>query len=173
MKNLLFLTLLALMVSCKEGPQKPLRYADVDTSSKDVLHLTDPDDYYYSLEDLIEASQGKVVYVNFWASYEFGFKESMRALEKLEKEMPKENFKIINICLDAVMLPFEQHLRITTLEHNYIARGFEDSNFAEEYDFVALPRFMLYDRKGKLIDNNAMAPTNENLESTLQLLIEQ
>ena len=160
-----------LAVSCQQKQEKQ-RYADVDTSSNEVLHLTDPDDFYYSLEDLVEAHPDKFVYVHFWNSYETNFKETMRAMEKLEKDFKGKDLVILNICLEPVMRPFLTHLDITVLENNYIARNFPEATFFDTYDFIGLPRFMIYDRKGKLIDQNAMSPLNENLEPTLQALIE-
>lgn len=169
MKTISLLTLIILFCSCKQEPEKPLRYADVDTSSNEVVHLTDPDDIYYSLDDLIAQNEGKIIYVYFWHS---GVpKEFMRAVEQLENKMDPDNFVILNIGTDDIMSPFENHLNITTLKHNYLARNFPEADFYQENNFIEIPKYMIYDRAGNLIDNNAMSPDNENLEETLNVLI--
>lgn len=171
MKNLFLLSILLLLVSCKQEPVKQLKYADVDTSTNEVIHLTDADDYYFSLEDVVEMNKGKVIYVNFFNS--FTEVELMRAVEALEKKYDSNDFVIVNIITDTAMLPFENHLQKTTLQHNYIVRNFPQANFFSERNFQVIPRYMIYDTEGKLLDDNALRPDNSNLDMTIETLLNQ
>ncbi|BAO54731.1 TlpA family protein disulfide reductase [Nonlabens marinus] len=171
MKNSLILVFLFILLSCKEESKQPLRFADVDTSSNEIIHLTDGEDIYYSMEDLLAMHEGKVVYVHFWNS--FTSKDKMRSVELLEKKYADKDFVILNIGTDTAMMPFEMHLEITTLENNYLARNFEQAAFFKEREFYVIPRYMLYDKQGNLLDDNAMSPDNPDLDTTLQTLLDQ
>lgn len=170
MKNISFIVLLLLVISCSKKSEN-LKYADVDTSSNEVLHLTDKEDYYYSFEEMISKNKGNLIYVEFWSSSSLYAMDLMRPLEKLEKDFEGKEFIIVSINVDLIMMPFEKHLSITTLKNNYLARNFPKASFFEDHNFEGLPRFMLFDKNGKIIDSNAMAPDNENLAETLKVLL--
>lgn len=171
MKNLSLLIVLLILTSCKEKVQEPKLYADVDSTSNQVVHLTNADDIYYSLESAIAQNEGKIVYVNFFDSTTDV--TLMRGVETIYKELDKNKFAIVNIMTDPSMMRFENHLNITIMPQNFLARNFPEADFYLENDFKIIPRYMIYDKNGKLIDNNAMRPDNDNLLSTLQLLISQ
>ncbi len=171
MKNYFLLAFLFILLSCKEESKQPLKYADVDTSSNEALHLTDRDDTYYSFESLIEANKGKVLYVFFFNTVTQV--EVMRSIESLEKQLDPEKFTILTIMTDTAMSSFKNHLSITTLKHNYLVRNFPDSKFFTKYNFISIPRSMIFDVNGKAIDENAMLPDDINLKPTLENLISQ
>ncbi len=169
MKKLSIIYLLLLVISCK-NETTPLRYADVAEFSNDVVHLTDASDFYYPLHEILEKHKGNIIYVNYWNSYTPYSIDLMPALEQLEDALSGQAFTIINISTDKAMAPFKRHLKITTLDNNYLARNYDDSNFFKEKQIIT-PRFMIYDKDGKLIDDNAMRPDNDNLKETLEVLI--
>lgn len=172
MKYILSLLMCLSLLSCDQN-SKQLKYADVDTSSNEVLHLTDIEDNYFTLDDLIELNKGKVIFLHIWNSSAPISMELMPAVEKLEKEFEGKDLVVINIGTDAVMLPFENHLSITTLKNNYLARDFEKAVFFSDNEITRLPRYMIFDKKGNLIDNNAMSPDKEILVPTLENIIAQ
>lgn len=171
MKNLAPLILLLLMVSCKTEPKKQLKYADVDTTSNSVVHLTDADDYYNSLEDLLKNNRGKIIYINFFNS--LTPVDLMRGAESLEQKFSPDDFVILNINTDTAMFPFRDHLKITTMKYNYLARNFPQADFYATPGFQKVPHYMIYDMDGTLLDDNALNPADPNLEPTLQNLIHQ
>ena len=171
MKTLFIFASLLLLISCKPEPKKQLQYADVNTSSNEVVHLTDAADAYFSMEEVVEMNKGKVIYVNFFNS--FTPVELMRAVEALEKKFDAKDFVIVNIITDTAMLPFENHVAKTTLQHNYLARNFPEAQFYTDHDFQTIPRYMIYGKEGQVLDDNAMRPDEVLLESTLQTLINQ
>ncbi len=169
MKKNILLLLSIITISCQQTPEK-LRYADVERFDNNKIHLTDVEDYYFTLEQILKERRGDLVYVNYWNSYTPYSIELMPALEQLEKEFEGKPFSIINISTDLAMDPFKRHLKISTLKNNYLARNFQNSSFFEEKQIIT-PRFMLYDKDGNLLDDNAMRPDNENLKETIELLI--
>ena len=56
MKHAILLLSLLSLISCKQEEQieepKGERFADVDTSSNEVVHMSDLDDMYYSLDEV-------------------------------------------------------------------------------------------------------------------------
>ncbi len=55
--------------------------------------------------------------------------------------------------------------------HNWIVyKGFE-SDFADKYGIKAIPRYLLLDPKGRIMNDNAPRPSDEELIQLLDQLI--
>ena len=51
-----------------------------------------------------------------------------------------------------------------------IPENFE-SAFAKEYNITAIPRFMMFDKEGKIISINAPRPSSDKIDTFLQKYI--
>lgn len=117
--------------------------------------------------------KGKVIYVDFWASWcgpcrkEFPFSREMH--EKLTDKQKKEIvFLYISIDedLDAWKKAVEQ-LKLQefgTNGHSYEVAG--------RYQIRSIPRYMIIDKKGEIVEQNATRPSSPETLSKLLKLIE-
>jgi peroxiredoxin len=106
--------------------------------------LAMPDGKTFKLSD----HRGKVVFVNFWATWCAPCREEMPAMERLWKRHRERGFVMVAVSVDndpGLVTPFVQKLRLTfpiALDPRMQA--------ANPYGVRALPSSFLVDRKGNL-----------------------
>jgi hypothetical protein len=169
MRKTIFLFILIAVASCKQEKPTSPKYADVDTSSNEVVHLTDMDDNYYSLEQLLDQYPGQLKYVHFWSRLSGDKVDRIEAMQKLE-ERYKGDLIAIHICLDRNNSYWKNLSQNVPFKNNFLARNYPQASFYEENNFYDPPRMMLYGRDNQIIDDNAMLPSNPDLTNVLDQL---
>lgn len=117
--------------------------------------LTPVDDAGYP--QLIASAKGKVVLVNFWATWCKPCRAEMPALEKLAEKLKPRGFELITISNDEAS---KQPLALKALAEYGISRPTfwrktaDDDKFCDAIDAKwggVLPALFLYDRSGKKV----------------------
>jgi thiol-disulfide isomerase/thioredoxin len=143
MKHVLcFLLLLALLV-----PALPAR-ADSPATVKPLELIT-----------AINAAKGKVVLVNFWASWCEPCRLELPELIRLRAAYPEQDLFIMGVSMDENQSQYDNFRK--KLGFNFpVSRGGDD--VARMFGISAIPKLMLYDRKGALaVIREGMIPGNE------------
>jgi thiol-disulfide isomerase/thioredoxin len=125
-----------------------------------------------SLADL----KGHNVYIDFWATWCAPCKKEFPHLKKLEEKYHDSNITFVGVSLDKeskkeawrAMVEEEELLGIQLFADNSF-----DSAFADAYQVSAIPRFVLIDKEGKIVNANAPRPSDteeiDQLFETLEL----
>lgn len=117
--------------------------------------------------------RGKITYIDFWATWCGPCCAEIPFVEKLvEKYKGNEKIQFVSISLDDKLDKWHEKLNRDkpTWEQYVIPENF-DSKFAREYNIRAIPRFMVFDGKGRIISTNANRPSSPEIENTLNQLI--
>ncbi len=116
-----------------------------------------------SLSDL----KGKYVYLDIWATWCAPCKAEIPHLKVLEKEFHGKNIEFVSISVDKpeayetwVQMVKEEELGGVQL---YADKNF-DSKFITEYGINSIPRFILLDPQGNIVDSDADRPSNPKLK---------
>ncbi|WP_456378281.1 TlpA family protein disulfide reductase [Lutibacter sp.] len=116
-----------------------------------------------SLVDL----KGKYVYIDVWATWCAPCKREIPFLKELEKEYHGKNIEFVSISVDKpeahetwVQMVKEKELGGIQL---FADNNFE-SEFITEYGINAIPRFILLDPEGNIVDSDAARPSNPKLK---------
>lgn len=118
-----------------------------------------------NLEDL----KGKYLYVDVWATWCGPCRQEIPYLKKLEAQFHDKNIHFVSISLDArrkdwaAMVEKEQLGGIQLL-------GGPEAQIAVDYKIAGIPRFLLFDPEGKLIDNNMTRPSDPETAKRLEQL---
>jgi thiol-disulfide isomerase/thioredoxin len=146
---------------------------DENKEEKDVFKIKTLDNEMVSLKHF----KGKVVYVDFWASWcgpcrsQFPFSKQLH--EKLsEKQQKQVVFLYINIDEDEQA--WRKALGELKLEkgfHVYSAGGW-NSDAVKFFKFNAIPRYMLINKAGEIVQPNAKRPSDEFILNEILKLIE-
>lgn len=118
-----------------------------------------------SLEDL----KGKYLYIDVWATWCGPCRQEIPHLKKLEEQFHGKNIHFVSISLDArrkdwmAMVEKEQLGGIQLL-------GGPEAQIAIDYKINGIPRFLLFDRDGKLINNNMPRPSDAQTAKMLEQL---
>ena len=117
--------------------------------------------------------KGKVVYIDFWATWCGPCCMEIPYVEKLvEKYKDNPNIEFLSISLDNDLNKWHKKLESDrpSWAQYVIPENFE-SAFAKEYNITAIPRFMMFDKEGKIISINAPRPSSDKIDTFLQKYI--
>ncbi|WP_298553777.1 TlpA disulfide reductase family protein [uncultured Algibacter sp.] len=113
-----------------------------------------------SLDDL----KGKYVYIDLWATWCGPCKAEIPSLKRIEKAYHDKNIVFVSISLDRANAYQTWRDMVDDKKMSGIqlyAKG--DEKFARDYNVSAIPRFILIDPKGNVVDENAPRPSNKKL----------
>jgi thiol-disulfide isomerase/thioredoxin len=117
--------------------------------------LKDKDGKVISLTDL----KGKIVYIDFWATWCGPCRAEMPDAKKLEEEFKDKDVVFLNINVEDNIELWNKYLVKNNDGINVFADGEQTKKLKEDYAFDGIPRYVLIDRNGKLLNANAARPS--------------
>lgn len=114
--------------------------------------------------------KGKVTYIDFWATWCGPCCTEIPYLEKLvEKYKNNPEIEFISISLDNDINKWHKKLENDQPTWTqYIIPDNFNSTFANEYNIRGIPRFMVFDKEGKIININAERPSSPDIDKILK-----
>lgn len=113
-----------------------------------------------SLDDL----KGKFVYIDLWATWCQPCKQEIPFLQEIEKKYKSKNIEFVSISVDRVQ---DREVWVNMVKEKNMsgvqlfAKG--DKSFMDSYRVNGIPRFILLDPQGNIVDTNAPRPSNPQL----------
>lgn len=130
-----------------------------------------PDITFYDSEGkehMFEEFKGYYVYIDIWASWCVPCCKEIPHLQKLEKELNNPAVKFLSVSIDQNEKNWKKKIEELNLHGNqWFNKGNEISNFL---NINAIPRFLLYDKEGKLMNIDATRPSNPQTKEMLEQL---
>ena len=142
--------------------------------SKDI-HLQTLTEQLLNFEQVLNENKGKVIYVDFWASWCLPCISALPALQQLHDDYPAE---VVFLYLstdedaDAWKRSVQAHPLFNKDYSFRIDRHFR-SDLMEKLPFNTIPHYLLYNREGKLIHKNAPGPKTTAIRKWLDQLSEK
>jgi thiol-disulfide isomerase/thioredoxin len=154
------------------------RYAmefDDKRNATQSLILANGQGEQFTLEDLKKRHTGKVLYVDFWASWcapcRIAFPHSIALRNKLKEK----DIVFIYLSIDQTAKPWlvaSEKEKLRTYPDSYLVVNAKTSDFVKQQKIDAIPRYMIFDKQGKLVYANAPKVENTELKSILLKLTE-
>ncbi|MEQ3501024.1 TlpA family protein disulfide reductase [Tenacibaculum mesophilum] len=120
-----------------------------------------------SLDDL----KGKYVYIDLWATWCQPCKNEIPFLKKVEEKYHNKNIEFVSISVDRQKDYETWKKMIVDKELSGVQLyAKEDKAFMDAYRVSGIPRFILLDPEGKIIDSNAPRPSNPKLVELFESL---
>lgn len=114
--------------------------------------------------------KGKVVLVDVWATWCGPCKAEIPHLKKLEEEMKGKNVEIISLSTDAVK-DREKWLKMIADENlggTQLFAGGPGNEFSKYYKINTIPRFLLFDKAGKIVNVDSPRPSSPALKELIE-----
>ena len=130
--------------------------------------LQTPDGKTCKLSDFF----GKLTYIDVWATWCGPCRAEIPHLVKLEKEMEGKDVVFIGVSIDQK----KDHRKwLEVLEQEGLS-GVQlfagvSPQIMKDYKFTTIPRFMVFDREGKVVPTNSPRPSNPELKKLLEKLL--
>jgi len=113
--------------------------------------------------------KGKVVLVDVWATWCGPCKAEIPHLKKLEEEMKGRDVSVVSISVDEAP-DKDKWLKMVNGENlgglQLFASGWGD--LAQYYKIKGIPRFMVFDKQGKIVTVDAPRPSDPKLKTLLE-----
>lgn len=118
-----------------------------------------------SLEEVLRENRGRYILVDFWASWCLPCKEEMPFWQKLVQQYPKEKIVFLNLSIDREIQSWRKAVIALNEEENnhYLLINVDNSPLIRQFNIMTIPRFMLFDREGKVVSSDAPPPSNPAL----------
>ena len=111
--------------------------------------------------------KGKYVYIDVWATWCAPCKAEIPYLKALEKDFHGKNIEFVSISVDTPTA-HEKWVQMVKDENLGGVQLFADNNFEsefiKEYAINSIPRFILLDPHGNIVDADADRPSNQKLK---------
>lgn len=113
--------------------------------------------------------KGKVVLIDMWATWCGPCKAEIPHLKKLEEEMKGTDVAFVSVSVDEAK-DKEKWLKMIETENlggtQLFATGWSD--MAKYYKVTGIPRFMVFDKQGKIVTVDSPRPSSPELKALLQ-----
>lgn len=137
---------------------------------RDQIGLTDLDGKPVSLDDF----KGKVVYIDFWASWCGPCRMMMPYSKHLHDQLTdkeKKNILFLYISIDAKPEAWKKGIEDNHIEGiNVISPGNWASKVCKYFQINSIPRYMIMNRKGEIVNYNANRPSDPSVLEALRKL---
>lgn len=118
--------------------------------------------------------KGKYVYIDTWATWCGPCRAEIPHLQKVEQKYEGKNIEFVSISIDEKK-DYEKWRKMVDEKKlggiQLIADENWNSKFCHDYGINSIPRFILIDPQGKVVDANAPRPSQPELTATLDKLL--
>lgn len=148
------------------------RYHDAfaeDMMVENEVLLMSPDGRKTTLDKVLHEVRGKVAYVDFWASWCRPCCAEMEPAAELRERMKGKDVEFIYLSTDedhSKMCGALDELKLTDCKV-YRIQNPKAAKFMYEYNIQLIPRYMIIDKNGKIVNDNAPRPSSEEIEDIL------
>lgn len=127
-----------------------------------------------NLSAAIRKHHGRVVYVDFWASWCNPCLRAMPYAKQLRTELVGKDVVFIYLALNDKEITWKSAIgkhNLSTGCDNYLIMNSKSADFIDEQKITTIPRYMLFDKTGRLVNANAPGPEGKAIRDEINKLL--
>lgn len=136
----------------------------------DDFILLSPSGQKITFSEVLKQLKGKKIYVDFWASWCEPCLMEMPVSKQLRNNSVYKDVTFVYLALNDKEERWKAAWKKAGVEnyrHNYLILNSKDAFFIEKYKISTIPRYMLIDEDGKIVNSNAQKPSDVNIKRIL------
>lgn len=143
-----------------------------DKNSSEV-ELSDPMKLKVNLDKLLIENRNKVIYIDFWASWCAPCRKAMPASKKIKEQYKSKEVVFLYISIDNSFEAWQKAMNKEGVsENSFLAINYPEANFYKEKVLKTIPRYLIYNKKGELVNSNAPGPDSDEIIKELNKYLE-
>jgi len=160
------------LLSLKSKAEKDNQFTATSNMLKDPL-FTNNSDTPVSFQDLLKKHKGKVIYIDFWASWCTPCIAEMKPADELKEKLAGKPFVLVSISLDEKLSAWKAAAAkyLDGNPESYILGNPKKSSLVAQLKLVSIPRYLLIDKTGKIVNKDAPRPSEEKLLDDIRALL--
>ncbi|WP_276088267.1 TlpA disulfide reductase family protein [Pedobacter sp. JY14-1] len=117
------------------------------------------------LKDVFSKHRGKLMILDFWASWCSPCRMEMPYIAKLKEHYQGKNVVFISISTDSEVGGWKKAAKEEGLngEENYLLLNADDASFVKKYNISSIPRYILIGKSGEVLVDNTPRPSEQGL----------
>jgi peroxiredoxin len=132
-----------------------------------TFKFVDKDDSLVSLSDF----KGNIVYIDIWNTYCKPCIVEIPKFEKLKNRFSKKKIKFVSICVNSPKENWKKMIEKKNLTGIQLFSKESNGEFFEKFMFNSAPRYILIDKKGKIVESHAGKPSDQKLIDEIERLL--
>ncbi len=155
-----------------EFVKESLKNIAAKAQGQDAIEFTIADVDGKELQFTSLLGNGKVTYIDFWATWCGPCKREIPYLAKLAEEYEGKNIRVVSISIDTDKKAWVKKVNEDNPKwEQYIVPDLSNSPGISGYGINSIPRFMLFDSNGKLFKSTAPRPSDPEIKVQIDNLL--
>ena len=126
-----------------------------------------------TLSVIIEANKGKIIYIDFWASWCAPCRAAFPSSRKLHEEFKEKGIVFLYLSTDANFEAWKKANQFEKLtENSYIIINPKTSEYMKKLAVDFIPRYVLINSNGEISNPKAPSPDSEKIKQELNGLLQ-
>ncbi len=126
-----------------------------------------------SFDEIVKEFKGKVVYVDFWASWCPPCRGEMPHSKQLHEQFKdNKNVVFLYITLDRTEDAWKNGIQKMDIRgYHWYPSEIQRQDFMTRFGISGIPRYMLIDKKGTVVNADASRPSSGTIPQSIQALL--
>ncbi|SFQ45420.1 TlpA family protein disulfide reductase [Flavobacterium akiainvivens] len=128
-----------------------------------------------SFKEILAENKGKVILVDFWASWCGPCMEEMPAMKKIHDKYKDKDVAFIYLSYDANAEKWKaaaKKLGFIDEKHSFMTSDLSESEVLKALNIKSIPRHLIFDKTGTLVNPDAPRPSDGVLDRELDKYLE-
>ena len=140
---------------------------------KNDLILEDADGTITDFSSVLHNNEGKILYVDFWASWCGPCRTQTPYSKKLIEQFAQEDITFVFISADSDNKAWLKAIQEEGMKESSYRILNPDSKFLQDIKLRYIPRYLFFNRDGHLLNENAPRPSDDDISSLITRLLNE